>query len=343
MYVVKREKVENIESNQFFFLSISRDAYAKYESRIKELDDRVINYFLAVHREASFKNAAYMQLIKENIEKASCAIILLDDESLNNPGANQMIAYEIGLIRGLNKTLFLINHNLSKQAFALYNDSPYRQNQLSNINDIQDLVFKSSKYSKNVFSKKELNNYAYPRINFMRLVVYMDLKLSFINRLKEIYSDLDNDEILSLLEDNLNAGIKVVRFGNYNDDGYAYFWPYEEEKEEINKYYPTEDGQSIKVIASDFKTAFDETDKVATIRMEFIFPIHTILGVHFLLFFKLKGNMLIPDDIVEMLENDGYKKEEINIDGDYLYVPINCDDIHYGKGYKYNCNYIYPN
>lgn len=133
------------------------------------------------------------------------------------------------------------------------------------------------------------------------------------------------------------------------------FWPYFDEMNDLLIDFPVKSVvNKIKILKKEFEDNNEDSDVVATIKMEFIIPNNEVLGATFKPYFQIDNNEIKPNDIIELLRDDDVTEESICVVKENskrrIYYSMNVDEKRlenelrtdleeiYGK----MSNYVYP-
>lgn len=358
MFLASKREIRNPGKRLLLYISLNESKLEECREFLDELDKYGFNYYLYVKSKENLDNDFLVEKSIYNCLKADVGIIVLDDETLNDPQMYNYTMHEAGVLIG--KKLMLYNGGLSLESLNLFSKSPIRDVQLASKENIIEAVKNFITLPLNIFKDESIDCYTRNRIFYVKFVVMLDLRynslLKIYERLSKVRDDITLNDVYTMLEESVMTGIRVLHFGqkiSFENIGY---WPYHQEMKRLDLDFP------LRSMFSKIKTfkkiecgeKVDPTDLVGSIKMEFVVPNNEILGVSFLPFFEIQDNDITPSDLVTILVDDGLKKEQIvkKIVDDKVrvYFPLNIEDgrLFYDakddvkEEYSETVNYFYP-
>lgn len=359
MYITLKEEIKDASKDLFYFISVAKASSEKILFFLSELDSRGIRYFLSLKCEENLNNPVYLKLCEENIKRASVAIMILDDVMICTPEFLNLTMYECGIVTASAKKIYLVDNGISAKAMnEIFVQLPINSMQLSNFTDVVATIDKYRTLPKNLFEKREINEYANGRIFYIRMIVMMDIRFGSLKKIYDRFSgygDVTMKDILDELEQDISTGLTFMHFEKEERRNHVCLWAYRDETVTVCRDFPVRNAfNKIKVFNSSFQNKSKDTDVVATLKMEFILPNNEMLGTTFKPFLQIDDNTIMSNDLINMLLDDGVSMDTIKVvkvgGVVRVYYPLNlgnhnmeCDindelSLKYGK----TANYVFP-
>jgi len=359
LYIALRDEIREYSKENRYYISVTSNLLPSINHYINELESRGIKYYLSVKSKDNLSNVFFTRMCEQNIKKSGKAILLLDDETLNDKESYNFAMYESGLIMSEEKTLFLVNYMSKEVINTLFINSPIKNAQLSTFEGVFKEVDKFIMLPKNLFNNQKIDAYSSKRIFYIKLLTMLDIRYGGLKkiyeRLKERESDIEISDVFSMLEESVSTGVKLMHFGKLQLLNRGDFWPYFDEMNDLLIDFPVKSVvNKIKILKKEFEDNNEDSDVVATIKMEFIIPNNEVLGATFKPYFQIDNNEIKPNDIIELLRDDDVTEESICVVKENskrrIYYSMNVDEKRlenelrtdleeiYGK----MSNYVYP-
>jgi len=226
-----------------------------------------------------------MDACRVSVVMLSRELFLKENEDMQN-----LFWYEVGYMssKGVKIVLFFLDIPKNERNDYL-TTTPVRQVQgTDNVDELIELLDSMRVEEKIFYSDPEVNKYASKRISYVKLTSLFNIYKKDIEKIYNTLCDMDEDvedenEVLNELLAELRCGCTVMRF-NHEEKLGVEVEPYYPEVHTIKRDYPIKQHY----IKPSVINSSASPDIYATIRAEFILPIHSLLGVTFKPFLSIK-------------------------------------------------------
>ena len=357
MYIFSKEKLKNTEIiGSKMLLTYLEEDESKLKDLIDVLDAQGIYYSSLQKSLKICKKNQYLLNAEKEIEGSKIAVIVLSKAFFEeqNRVLQNLTWYETGCLLGQNKKIVLYFLDIDKNELQekLYK-TPVRQ--IQGCNKMEDLLefIATNNIMENLFySDGIINRFASKRIFFVKLTTIFNIYRTNIAEITSQFNRFGNETydektVLDLFLQELVSGCTVLSFNRKNVLGKE-FTPYLEETEILTKDFPV-NFQYSKPELLEYSSA---DDIYATVKSEFIIPMHALLGVDFKPFLAIKRRSKFKTDQMlsilkknfnssDLFERDIYIKNDEHLQRVYFLLDLevfNTQKEAVGK----KANYLYP-
>lgn len=315
MYIYSRESIKNSEIiGDKMLLTYLYEDEEKVSSLIKKLDNRGICYRAIAKSNLVCKKNSYISDIEFQIDNSKIAVIVLSEAFFDerNKELQSITWYEIGYLLGQKKkiALYFIDIDNSSLAEKLYK-TPIRQ--IQGCNNEEELIkfINANNIMENLFYVDEdINRYASKRISYCKLTavfnIYKSNILEMTKQLSKFGDDFEANTVLNMFLQDLVCGVTVTSFNKKNAIN-EMFIPYLAETNIIMKDFPV-NFQYSKPELLDYSSA---EDIFATIKADFIIPVHSLLGVNFKPFIAFKRKSKFKSEFMIHILEKNYNSNDL--------------------------------
>ncbi|MGM9972402.1 MAG: hypothetical protein ACI35W_08330 [Anaeroplasmataceae bacterium] len=315
MYIYSKESFSNDEIiGSKMLLTYLLEDEEKVASLINALEARGIYYSAVGKSDLVCKRNSYISDIEVQIDSSKIAVIVLSKAFFDdcNKELQNITWYEIGYLLGQKKkiALYFIDIDSSDLAEKLYK-TPIRQ--IQGCNNEGDLIkfINANNIMENLFyTDEDINRYASKRISYYKLTtvfnVYKSNILEMTKQLNKFGDDFDSKTILNMFLQELVCGVTVTSF-NKKDVLNEMFTPYLSETDIIMKDFPV-NFQYSKPELLDYSSA---EDIFATIKADFILPVHSLLGVNFKPFIAFRRKSKFKSEFMIHILEKNYNTSDL--------------------------------
>ena len=357
MYIYSQEKLSDTEiiGSKMLLMYLNDDADA-VGSLIQALDGRGI-YYRAIGKsvEACRKND-YVSDIEREMTACKIAVVVLSKAFFDerNTTLQNITWYEIGNMLGMGKKIVLYFSDIERsEVNDLLHRTPVRQIQgCHTFEDLLGFISKCNIMENLFYENAEINKYAARRIFYVKLTTVFNVFRSNIATMREHINRFEPEEksekeVLDAFLSELVCGCTVSRFNRRSELGKA-FAPYIDETEIIPKDFPV----NFKYSKPQLLEYSSANDIYATVKSDFILPVHALLGVDFKPFIAIKKRSKFKmDHLLELLKKnfgsedlssrDVFVKQDDKLQRAYFLLELRAVD---GKGLNVGekVNYLFP-
>lgn len=372
MQVINTEvmKKENFKQGGILICYIKDDYQQICENILHYLDTAGYIYYLLEMTPESCQELYFQYDAEEKIQKAECAIFIYSPIYQNKKylACQQMFYYIMGRIESRQKEVypFLLNMESKKMKDSLRGKPKFVETQWTNSTQTVINQIKKLKVSKELYFKDNpsLNTQVLPRIKQVKITailhIYQDiLKWAWDEGMDDIHSEFDESSERRMIDDlyrNLKVGAIVIRFGKAETIMQPAFSPYLPESRIILFDSPAHYDKTIlpkPIEGSGFNLVSDATANErkisSTIRLEFLVPVHDILGTSFKPYILIsKESYWKRNHLLALIKDTMVNESTIkSIDKEnklYFLLPIYTIDPgqEINDMVGMNCNFIYP-
>lgn len=317
MYIYSKEKLKNTEIIGSKLLITYLEEDDEKVKVIKEtLDERGIYYSAISKNLKTCKKNIYIPTIEREIDECKIATIVLSNAFFEerNKELQTITWYEVGRMLGENKKVVLYFLDIDKDTIQekLYR-TPVRQIQgCSTLYDLLEFSNKNHILENHFYADSSINRFASKRIFYTKITTVFNI---YRQNIKEIqgqlnrFSDIEYDEkgALDLFLQELVCGCTVLRFNRKECLGKE-FSPYFKETDILLKDFPS-NFQYIRPEVLDYSSA---DDIFATIKSDFILPVHSLLGVDFKFFVAIKKRSKFKTDNILSIIKKNYNTLDLS-------------------------------
>lgn len=316
MYIYSKEKLKDTEiiGSKMLFTYLEEDGDAVKELT-SALDERGI-YYRAVGK--SFESCGrngYVADIEREISGSKIAVIALSEAFFEerNKTLQNITWYEIGCLLGQNKkvVLYFLDIPPQKVEEKLYR-TPVRQ--IQGCHTLSDLLafISANNIMENLFySDTAVNQYAAKRISYIKLTAVFNIYRTNIAEMTEHLNRFSEDKpdektVLNMFLQEMVCGCTVLRFNRKEVLGKP-FSPYIRETEILPKDFPV----NFRYSRPELLEYSSADDVYATVKTEFIIPMHALLGVDFKPFVAIKKRSKFKTEQILGIIKKNYNTEDL--------------------------------
>ena len=357
MYIYSQERLNDTEIiGSKMLLMYLKDDEEAVKGLKEALDERGI-YYRAVGKgvEECRKND-YVSDIEREMAACKIAVVVLSKAFFNerNLTLQNVTWYEIGNMLGMGKKIVLYFSDIERsEVNDLLHRTPVRQ--IQGCHTFEDLLAFISKCNimENVFySSAEINKYAAKLIFYVKLTTVFNVFRSNIATMREHVNRFESEEksekeVLDAFLSELVCGCTVSRFNRRDELGKP-FAPFLDETEIIPKDFPV----NFKYSKPQLLEYSSASDIYATVKSDFILPVHALLGVDFKPFIAVKKRSKFKiDHLLDLLKKnfgnddlsarDVFVKQDDKLQRAYFLLELRAVD---GTGLNVGekVNYLFP-
>ncbi len=357
MYIYSKEKLKDTEiiGSKMLLTYLDEDK-EKVNGLITLLEERGV-YFDAVPKSMKIcKKNSYISDIENQIDSAKVGVIVLSNAFFEDRNADlqNITWYEIGRLIGQKKKIVLYFLDISSGDIAekLYR-TPVRQIQgCNNINDLLKFIDDNNIMENLFYANSDINKYASKRISYFKITPIFNIYHSNIKEMTEQLNkfgdDYDEKTVLNMFLQELICGATIVSFNKKKNLNEA-FIQYMDEVDILMKDFPV-NFQYSKPELLDYSS---NEDIYATIKAEYIIPVHALLGVDFKPFVAFKKRSKFrPNFITHILEKnynttdlsdrDIFMKTDEHLNRIYFLFDMESHDEENTEIVGSKTNYIFP-
>ena len=379
MQIISKETIvnESYLSGNIVVCFMKEDAEAVKKEIIVPLERRGYRCILLEQTAEACQEFHYLNSVKEKIIKAQCGIIVLSEALMNenNNSCLQSIFYEYGIMESKDISVFPYILNLTPEhCEELFQGKPFSYIQgAQQIERIFAGVDALKLSKEDYFDDYELNQLVLERIKYVRITSTINIKRETLlqiwsdneNGWEEQEADFNHENMLYMINklcEELRVGALVVRFGKDATLSQDCFSPYIEESKRILYDSPAKYEKIITPKWIEQSAKFDVSgpnDIVTTMKLEFLVPVHDILGTSYIPYISAKKTSrwkpvhllkVIKDSYpsaedskaVDLAEAKTMKAEKENILYFLLPAPTTNMEVDLSDTYGRKCNFIYP-
>ena len=321
-----------------------------------EIEDRLLQAGIRFYE--SEKNAQLCAKDGYGTHFRSCAkicdvAILLIGKSLflpENASMRRMFWYEVGYltVSARKMLLFFTDIDRSERSEYLYR-TPVRQ--IQGTDSIEELLAQITQTNQDpvFYADSQVNKFAFSRIDFAKITVVFNIYKKDVEKMQAFLARIDEDmtqqEILDQFLQEISFGTKVVSFNQEQKLG-AEFDLYREEVHTLVKDYPINYAYAKPHLLENSM----QNEVVAAIRADFVFPVHTLLGVDFKAFVELPRHSRFKTEHLQDFLLSNLPQENARDSADLymdksnhrLYFLLDLPDTHEDSHCGTRVNYLWP-
>lgn len=317
MYIYSKEKLKDTEIIGSKMLLTYLEEDAEEVRKLTDVLDRRGIYYSAVGKSLKFcgKNS-YISDIEEEIEGSKIAVIVLSEAFFEerNRDLQNITWYEVGCLLGRNKKIVLYFINIAKDELQekLYR-TPVRQIQgCSTQEDLLEFIEKNNIMENLFYTDSSVNRFAAQRIFYTKLTTVFNIYRKNITEMTAQLNrfggeEYDEKTVLNLFLQELVCGCTVLRFNRKEVLGKE-FAPYMAETDIILKDFPV-NFQYSRPELLDYSSA---DDIYATVKSDFILPVHALLGVDFKPFIAIKKRSKFKSENILSILKRNYNSDDLS-------------------------------
>jgi len=300
--------------------------------------------------------SAYLTNMQDQLNICGCYILYVS-ENLQKPENRVLrnsILYQIGYLeaRRSHSVLLYVQEGIPKNAMAntpIHNASGgSKPESILTALGPSDERFRTVIMQNTFYADEKLNILTRDRIEYRRMIVSMDITDEDFKTAYDQFRSLTNDlsmteqEFINALQYNMTCGARLLSFGTENKLT-THLYPYTAEQ----KCRDTIDFPTNFACSHVYKYDKDKRDNIkGTYTLEYILPIHKLLGVNFKLFIRATNDMNIK--ILQALFLSNFKeKNDAHINGNTLYFSLdfpNAEEFPFNHDLNIGnlADYLYP-
>jgi len=309
----------------------------------------------------------FLREISKQIEKASCAIVVLSGKCLKDYLRASWLWFAMGILESKRKAIIPFclksyNNQDCKEIEEFINKNDFiKYNQLINCNrdiDISELLIKAVKNQNplmhNFFineSKPEsrqymLNARVLKCLRLVRITITLNVSKQSTEKLFAVLKNSDIckqntlKEIITWIMNNLKFGYELIRFGKSGLEKSSGYHLYKHEINYINRRFYAINADRIKECVS-------HDTNVEKLKVEYLLPVHRILGVTFKAFMQIEdSSSLNIENLVEVFSENNIEWEngcesQKTQKRAYFLIPLNVERCIASDNGR-TCNYLFP-
>ncbi len=300
--------------------------------------------------------SAYLTNIQPQLDTCGCYILFVS-ENLNLPENRVLrnsIFYQVGFLEARRQQI-VVPYLKDDAAQSVLASTPIQT--ASAIRSTEGILlalgpdddrFRSVIIQNTFYADNELNILTRDRIEYRRAIVSMDITETDFRNAYDKFRSRTNDlsmteqEFFNALQYHMSCGARILSFGT-EDKLTTHLYPYTNEQKCLNTIdFPT--NFSCSHVYKDDREKLD--DLKGNYILEYILPIHKLLGVNFKLFIQAENSMNV--DILQMLFASNFSEEnDVKIVGNRLYFSLalpNAEPFDFDRGLNIGqlADYLYP-
>lgn len=357
MYIYSQEKLDDTEViGSKMLLTYLRDDETEAKKLMTDLNCRGIYYRAVAKSESDCGKNDYISETEREINACKIFVVALSKAFFDakNKQLQNVTWYEIGRMLGLGKKVVLYFLDIPRDKVEEYlHKTPVRQIQgCHTFEDLSAFISKSNIMQNLFYENAVTNAYASARIFYVKLTTVFNIYRSNIESIKSDLArfggdNLSDKALLDAFLQELVCGCTVFRFNQRSMLGKS-FAPYMDETEIIPKDFPV----NFRYTRPQLLEYSAAADIYATVKSEFILPVHALLGVDFKPFLAVKKRSKFKmDHVLSVLKknfgSDDLSARDIFVRADdklqraYFLLEISASD-GAGLGVGEKVNYLFP-
>lgn len=284
------------------------------------LDERGTTYISAIRSHRLCTRSQYVKSAIDSIGSCRVAVVMLSKATFSekNRDLQQLLWYEVGCMAGNKVKIALFFLDIPKEERNRFlTTTPVRQKQgTDSIPELIELLDSLQVEEKLFYDDPVVNRYASQRISYVKLTSVFYIYKSDLDAIYDYVSQVDEevdskDELLDGLLSELRCGCTVMSFNTRSRLG-PEVEPYYPEVDSIVRDYPIKQNYIRPILLNNNSSP----DIYATIRAEFILPIHSLLGVTFKPFLAInRVSRFRQEHIRRIIRSNAASAEEADIFG----------------------------
>lgn len=279
--------------------------------------------------------SAYLTNMHALLDNCGCYILFVSEnlELPQNRVLRNSIFYQIGYLNSRRQDKdIVIPYLKNKSCMKVLKDSPIHNDSGDSTFDsimralgADDDRFRTLKKHNTFYADDRLNRLTQNRIAYRRLIVSMDITEEDFKAAYDKYRSTVNElskteqEFINDLHTNMSCGARILSFGT-EDKLTTHLFPYAEEQKCLDTVeFPTTFSCS-----HVYKDDNDKRDNIKGVyTLEYILPIHKLLGVNFKLFVQAKEDTELDVEVLEILFQSNFQdKHDKKVNGNNLYFSL---------------------